>query len=1010
MVLEYYNHLRSEDPEERSQAAVGLIKDLMNRDSEEDWDYAFNRLLKGLASSNKASRLGFGMTLSELLRIRHENIELSKYLDLCDEYFKVGKGANGHEERGCWFGRLFAMQNLLNAPSILVERSGLDDFKRFLDMDVMLASQKPWLRKGSVAILCQLFSSDSRNSILKGVSFDLDAAIQHLLEKLNEAKLTFTSDGAALYLCLGRERCREFFEKTNKGWKDGDPLSRKNSQSLIKVLKEVPVDEEHKTQREALWTPHYVWNYILEELLASPQENEEDDPGKKHKNKKRKKNKDSDKTSSSQDSSRCTLSEFWKVVVDEGMFSQSASSESKFSGFGILKVFLENLNKRQHVEVLFSPNLLRCLINQLSGEDRHLNKAAKRIVNIVKQTSEDKPFVTVPVIKAFLTGKNGSPNFDKLTNTKTVEEMVALVPKAQLKELVDMFCGIFVTPGVDKNEKPKAIDGRRQWALDYLLKIMRSRTKEKKDINGKSTWAWIDTVGWIEEPIDLLIKCGYFKNAQKCDPELSERGIETCRDRLDSIMKAIVGMTRPNNGGSWAYYVIDRITTLEEKEELINPFEGELRTARDKALKTVKKIHKKRKSPHIDGSELKAFELLFSLVLLRVYSSDADAASVLDEIQMCYNNIIGQRNIEENDVGEEIDTSQVLTEILLTFLSKKSALLRKLSETVWETFSSEVSAESLGLLYDVLQTKESKEGQDEMFEGEDDEQGEEDEDEDDEEKEGSDNEENDDSEAEEEDDGDDEDDENDESENDSDSSEDMNEEMEEADREYNKQLAEALRVTDEAEKEKSSGSESDDDESMDDEQMMALDGHLVNVLRQRQAFLDEHKKKKKTEERDAKQNVIEMKSRVLDLVDLYVKTQSSNLNILTAIVPLLFLIRTTKERQLGEKAHKILKTNLCKVREPPVLQDDAEYTEVLAILDQIHQQARKSTNNAHSLASNQCSIFVSKIILKYAPSKSSEVVSIYADSLTDWVQRKQSKINPGMFNDFVNWVMSTKKK
>lgn len=1004
MLLEYYNHLRSEDPEERSQAAVGLIKDLMERDSEEDWDYAFNRLLKGLASSNKASRLGFGMTLSELLRIRHEKIKLSDYLDLCDEYFKVGKGANGHEERGCWFGRLFAMQNLLNAPSILVESCNLHDFKRFLDMVVMLASQKAWLRKGSVAILCQLFNSDARNSIFKKVSFDLDVATQYLLEQLNESKLTFTSDGCALYLCIGRERCREFFDNTHKGWKDGDPLSKKNSQSLIKVLKEVPVDEEHKAQKEALWMPHYVWNYILEELLATPQEEEADetDRGKKHKNKKRKKSKNSDKESLPHDSSRCNLSEFWKVVVDEGMFSQSASSESKFSGFGILKVFLENLNKREQVEVLFSPNLLRCLINQLSGEDRHLNKAAKRIVNIIKQTSAEKSFVTIPVIKAFLTGKNGSPNFDKLTNTKTVEELVSLVPKSQLKELSDMFCGIFVSPGVDKNEKPKAIDGRRQWALDYLLKIVRSRTREKKEVNGKSTWAWIDTIDWIEVPIDLLIKCGYFKNAQKCGPELSERGVETSRDRLDSIMKAIVGMPRPNDGGSWAYYVIDRITTLEEKEELINPFQDELLTARDKALKTVKKIHKKRKTPHIDGSELKAFELLFSLVLLRVYSSDTDAASVLDEIQMCYNNIIGQRNIEEIDVDEEIDTSQVLTEILLTFLSKKSALLRKLSETVWETFSSEVSAESLGLLYDVLQTKESKEGQDEMFEGEDDE-GEEEEDDDDEEKEkeDSDNEANDESGDEEEEE---------ESDDESDTSEDMDEEMKEADREYNKQLADALRVNEEAAEEKSSGSESDDDESMDDEQMLALDGHLVNVLRQRQALMDEHKKKKKTEERDAKQNVVEMKSRVLDLVDLYVKTQPSNLNILTAIVPLLSLIRTTKERQLGEKAHKILKASLCKVREPPVLQNDDEYTEVLVILDQIHQQARKSTNNAHSLASNQCSIFVSKIIVKYDPSKASEVVSIYAESLTDWVQRKQSKINPGMFNDFVNWVTSTKKK
>lgn len=1022
MSLEFYNILVSDDAEERSKAAVGLIKDLTERNSEDDWDYAFNRLLKGLSSSNRSSRLGFGMTLSELLRIRCDKIPLIEYLDLCDKYFKSTKSATGHEERGMWFGRLFAIQNLLNSPTILLKDTKLEEFNRFLDMIVNLASQKVWLRKPAVGILCQLF--DDSSVLFKDISFDLDSSIQHLLSKLDESKLTLTSDGAALYLSIGQERCKQFTDSvsTNNIWKDGAPLSKKNLQTLSKVLKEIPVDEEHKTFKEADWQPHYVWKYILEVILNEQQDN----VNVEHKNKKRKKEKKTNEEVESA-TTHCTLPEFWKVVVDEGMFSQTSSSESKYSGLGILKLFLENISKREQVEPLFTPNLLRTLINQLSGEDRNLNKAAKKIISVIKilSAADNKSFITIPIVKSLLVGKNGSPNFDRLTNTKTVEELVNLVPQSQLGELVDMFSEIFIKPNIDDDKssdgnalkQQKAIDGRRQWALDYLLKIIRTRTKEKKN-DTSSSWSWINNdseggLDWIENIIQLLVKGGYISNGIKeCDPELSQRSIDTCRDRLDSILKVIVGMPRKNNG-SWAYYVLQTITDLEQKQqqELINPFEDEeLLTARDKAVKTVGKIHKKRKSPHIDGSELKAFELLFSLVLLRVYSSDTDAASVLDEVQMCYNNIIGQRNIEEADIDEEIDTSQVLTEILLTFLSKKSALLRKLSETVWETFSSEVSVQSLGLLYDVLATKENKEGQDQMFEAGDDEE----EDDDDVDEEEKDEEEKEDAEAEnmpqeqeepssesdqEEEDEDDEDDNN------------MDEEMEEKDRQYNRQLADALRVTEEtADNESKSASDSDDDESMDDEQMMELDGQLAQVLRQRQDALAEHKKKRKNEEKDAKQNILEMKTRVLDLVDVYVKTQPSNINMLTSIVPLLTLIRTTKDKQLGGKAHKILKNDLCKVREPPGIHNEEQCIQALEILDQIHQQARKSTSHAHSMACNQSSIFVSKIVLKYDSTKADKVVEKYSQTLTDWVQRKQSKVTPGMFNDFVNWVMSFKKK
>lgn len=65
---DHFYKLASDLPEERLQAAVGVIKDLSALEVPqeiEEWNYTINRLVKGLGSSRNSARLGFLCVLAK---------------------------------------------------------------------------------------------------------------------------------------------------------------------------------------------------------------------------------------------------------------------------------------------------------------------------------------------------------------------------------------------------------------------------------------------------------------------------------------------------------------------------------------------------------------------------------------------------------------------------------------------------------------------------------------------------------------------------------------------------------------------------------------------------------------------------------------------------------------------------------------------------------------------------------------------------------------------------------
>lgn len=296
--------------------------------------------------------------------------------------------------------------------------------------------------------------------------------------------------------------------------------------------------------------------------------------------------------------------------------------------------------------------------------------------------------------------------------------------------------------------------------------------------------------------------------------------------------------------------------------------------------------------------------------------------------------------------------------------------------------------------YQILEAKESLAGQQEIFEQQDDEEDEEmmDVDEDDSDVEVIDAENSDEDEED-----DDDDDDNDDDEAASDEGE--NEEEMAA---FEAKLAEALGThrADQDLNEQSEGSDAD----MNDDEMEQIDEQLVKVFRARRDALGQKKDKK-----DAKENMVKFKNRVLDLLEIYVKKCHSKVLALDLLLPLLRLTRKSTVKQLANKASGVLReyTKLCKGNALPSL-DSAE--PVWELLKSIHAEAMHSGPPAHASACSQASLLVVKVLVAHDKNALADVVGVYAATRKEQLLSKKCHVQPQFFSDWNNWCVSASKQ
>lgn len=956
---EIYELLGSAEGSERIAAASALITGLLKSEEPGLERHLEKRLFRGLASSRNAARIGFCFVLTEIIsqlfgkealaKTKYPSLTFDRVLAILIEKTEPIGNLTGQERRDMYFGRFFGLQCFVEAKVLFGSDEYSERWPAILDKVLKLADEKGWIRSECGWLIVQALPQMGPEKAA--------ATMQELINK----KRGKTAEGVGIW--LKAMDCYPDMKIPTKPW--SDPIATKSLPELANVLRENAQQNDGSDHPDALqnkqshWAAqlHFVWDLIVDRFVKQMSKG----------------------TARSVEEFKL----FWSTVVDDSFFSKSATDGQKFRGFMIFQKFLggfaaakeEQPTQTFPVQDLFSRNLMKCLINQASQDNRYLHGAALKSLRMIQETIKMCPSFLDIVLKE-LFGKHGAYNFDQRTNSATVEGLLQYANPAN----VNMVLRVLRDPVSKVKEDGAEVELMRSVYADSLYKLC---TQSKASASA-STDAPADSnhegSGVAKFAVSEMAKCAYSKT-EDFSPELSEKSRQKFRGRLANAFGKLTKKREDYR------YLCDAIVSVEPSAVAMSE---EIDTARKSALKTLRKLLKtSSKENQKEADSSLGLALLYAVNLLQLYDGNPDALGALEDLKQC----------SEKMKGSDAAASVLLVEILLSLASQPSQFMRQVSQQVFGSFTGQFSEEALQRLADNLVVEENLRGQQTLFDVEDedmedvDESGESD-DEDEMSEIGSDvefvnlngTEQAADGQADVEMNGDD--------------GKEASDEGDDA--EGLASLDDALaKVLNSHRLDRDQDAESsDDDVDMSDSEMMALDEKLVEIFKHR--FKKNNKKK---ENRDAKEVLVHFKHRILDLMDIYVRREATNPLALNLLVPLLQVIRTTTAKPIASKASGIVLefSKAFKKGKDNADRPSFDLDEHLQKLRDIHEEASKDGSHAFAKAASSASLLVASSVFATDMASISQINSIYAETAGK-VKTGVAKTQQSFFTEWANWI------
>ena len=967
-----YDQLSNEDIYERIHAVRKLLTKVNGAGptSEEEVRTILTRLFRGLCSGRKAARHGFAMALSELLTELSKStsqssaarIQPGHILDMLESATATEGNVSGQDERDHYFGRVFGAEAIVKSD-ILLSSSDRTQWHRLLDIVLLLSHKKPWLRQQCGWIL-YVFADLATTPVKQPF-------VEDIVKAMKARDLIRTPEGVAIWLTVTRNYPKA--DLPGGCWKHRHPLAQKEIKFLPQIMKDSPsghVEDDHQSQGSGSWSPtlHFAWLVVLKSLWKSHR------------------------------SDLMSFADFWKAVVDDGLFRNTSSTERKSWGMLAWKMVLDSA-PMQFLQSCFTKKALRCLITELHGEDRYLRKASVGVLKALKERFKDpdRGFAcdVLGNCIAMLIKSIDFADFDKLTWTNTIFD---LVNNADMLEQHDTFSALNDLLTEDEHEMIGTAYPRWRLLLDLQSKVLSALIKSEGGMNKDLGYTRMMLGTWLaflsgskDVPPDTRsflvdrIAAGFEQSLK-----YGGKGRAMLKDAISSCHRTTSPYNRfPEFDDEVGAMVEKSFTDLKELRKQETEL-GEARTARDSDGK---------RSPSL----LDGMVLLHSVVLFEVFCGDTEAVEILQDFLGDELSRLASGKLHDDKIAQLCDS---MVETLLGLASRSSKLLRTVTTLVFESLASRLSKEGIGALTRVLVSKENAQGQQDMFEapnGEDDEIV--DESDNDNEDPGSDvemmngidpkNEASSSSSTD--------------SDSASDDGDDRDKSSSEADQAaddelaaFDAALASALGTRKPTQEDLDASSSSDSD--MSDSQMLALDEKLAEVFRARKATTSKKKDLKNT-----KENMVNFKNRVLDLVEVYLKQQPTNPLSLELVLPLLQAIRITQTKQLADRFTSVLRDfcQRCKGANVPTIATRSAST-VLDKLRSVHSEACLDTSNAHSAAASQASILLVKVLTRADPSNIGDAVAVYSNTRTRQLTDKQCMVQPAFFTEWNNWCTTAR--
>lgn len=244
-------------------------------------------------------------------------------------------------------------------------------------------------------------------------------------------------------------------------------------------------------------------------------------------------------------------------MFPDNLFASTSSHERKAWGFKLLSSMMA-LVPEASISALFSPNLMRTLINQSKKDDRFLHSAALVALQSVQAKIHQEPASALPIFVA-LTSKTGSIDFDKITNTKTLEQTLLSADDRSLQKIARHLNSMILRP--ESEEKPVA-DSRRQIVADLLLHTVK-HYKRYEQMTGNPA----EQDGWLRRFLEIFVEYAYFVPSQSAKtgkvplPPLSVRSQQIFQERLSSCLAKLLDV----NVGSRSTFALMIVGMIRSK-------------------------------------------------------------------------------------------------------------------------------------------------------------------------------------------------------------------------------------------------------------------------------------------------------------------------------------------------------------------------------------------------------------------------------------------------------------
>ena len=892
-----------------------------------DVNYSVRRLIRGLASPRENARIGFAVVLSELLS-HLPSVCAHDILVLLLKHTVARGNLSGQELRDLQFSRLFGVFALVRSGLLYAPTSSLATFQRAFHVLSKVAYYKSWISESCGWIVMQMLLPLARDNVSRppwaNEALDWVAGCLAATHSLSPETL-------ALALTLAR-----IAPELNIGSRMSPPLKHPcilampNLALLATVLREgatMHLQPDMPQPKPGTWSAKlpFVWDMILETYFehGAPAD-------------------------------AAPFADFFRVVVDETLFSTQASPERKSWGFQVLHRALQRA-PAETLPFLFTPNLIRTWVNQLSVTDRLLHSMAQKTVTYVGEAVKRSPTAGMALVTQLM-GEHGRPDFDRVTHTKTIESILSSLDEAGIQKYLAYLRNVaYETADVDDK---KHVASQRQWACDQMLGLVRSNVIAKSD-------------QWIRDVLVFFAGHGCFALVKSPPAPWSnvlqvpavpfdDSVQELCRLRLQACLTELKGSKTGDH--DWPLVVLDLLKAMaKEKRCFVSTATSLAQERIERALETLKQLDKAQSKEKDDTKKahMQAFKTMVAAVIIITYEDTDDAPDLVEGL------VDASRLLFFEKRKTEIGGMEMFVDVLIGLLEISSAFLRAMVSQAFAAFIGSMTKESIDHLIDQL-------GMNEEIEEVADEEGPEDQEIS---EQGLDRDANDSEE-----------------ELDEDEDEDEDEEEDEVDEDdvdpvLRSRVEEAFRATGAA-----ADDDEDDDDNFDDEQMAQLDDKLAEIFRQ-------HTSSKRKRAEIIQRDTALFHNKILDLIEMYAKEQSGNALVMRLVAPLFALSRGSGDvsQQVAHRASQILRARLCKAKELP--RGNLDVAGMVDELKATHEYARSTQDVQMAELSGAVSQLYTKVLIRHG--HLSEPVSVYETTLHDFLERKSSPVRPSFLIDAI---------